>query len=104
MVSQADNDILTRTSPGTAIGQVMRRYCMPALLTAELPETDRPPVRVRLLGESLVAFRDTSGRIGLLEDACPTGKRPHSWAAMKKTVCVACSMVGNSIGMGVVWI
>lgn len=71
MVSQADNDILTRTGPGTAMGQVMRRYWMPALLTAELPDTDCPPVRVCLLGESLVAFRDTSGQIGLLEDACP---------------------------------
>ena len=71
MVSHADNDILARTGPGTAMGQVMRRYWMPALLTAELPDTDCPPVRVRLLGESLVAFRDTSGQIGLLEDACP---------------------------------
>jgi phenylpropionate dioxygenase-like ring-hydroxylating dioxygenase large terminal subunit len=71
MVSQADNDILTRIGPGTAMGQVMRRYRMPALLTAELPDTDCPPVRVRLLGESLVAFRDTFGQIGLLEDACP---------------------------------
>ena len=71
MVSEADNDILIRTGPGTAMGQVMRRYWMPALLTAELPDTDCPPVRVRLLGESLVAFRDTSGQIGLLEDACP---------------------------------
>ncbi|SVC22611.1 uncharacterized protein METZ01_LOCUS275465, partial [marine metagenome] len=70
MVSQADNDILTRTSPGTAMRQVMRRYWMPALHTAELPDTDCPPVRVRLLGELLVAFRDTSGQIGLLENAC----------------------------------
>ena len=71
MVSQVDNDILTRTGPGTAMGEVMRRYWMPALLTVELPEPDCPPVRVRLLGEALVAFRDTSGQIGLLEEACP---------------------------------
>jgi len=103
MVSQADNDLLTRIGPGTPMGQVMRRYWMPALLTAELPDTDCPPVRVRLLGESLVAFRDTSGQIGL-EDACPTCKRPYSWAAMKKAVCVECFMVGNPIGTGVVWI
>ena len=64
MVSEADNNILIRTGPGTAMGQVMRRYWMPALLTAELPDTDCPPVKMRLLGESLVAFRNTSGQIG----------------------------------------
>ena len=49
----------------------MRRYWIPALLAWELPEPDGPPVRVRLLGEELVAFRDTEGRIGLLDEYCP---------------------------------
>ena len=71
MVSYADNDVLTRTDAGTPMGETMRRYWMPALLSAEIPDPDCPPVRVRLLGESLVAFRDTQGRIGLMEEFCP---------------------------------
>ena len=71
MLSHADNETLTRTNRGTPMGEVMRRYWIPALLSKELPEPDCPPVRVRLLGEDLVAFRDTQGRIGLLDEFCP---------------------------------
>jgi len=53
------------------MGDTMRRYWIPALLAWELPEPDCPPVRVKLLGEDLVAFRDTEGRIGLLDEFCP---------------------------------
>src|SRR5919201_2106662 len=70
MLSREENELLTRTGPGTAMGDVMRRYWIPALLVREIAEPDGPPVRVRLLGERLVAFRDTQGRIGLLEEAC----------------------------------
>ena len=48
----------------------MRRYWIPALLSEEIPEPDSPPVRVRLLGEDLVAFRDSQGRVGLLDEHC----------------------------------
>ena len=71
MLSHADNETLTRTNRGTPMGQLMRCYWMPALLSSELPEPDCPPVRVRLLGEDLVAFRDTRGRVGLLDEYCP---------------------------------
>jgi phenylpropionate dioxygenase-like ring-hydroxylating dioxygenase large terminal subunit len=50
---------------------VMRRYWLPACLTDELPKPDCPPVRVKLLGEELVAFRNSDGKIGLLEEYCP---------------------------------
>ena len=53
------------------MGETMRRYWIPALLAWELPEPDCPPVRVKLLGEDLVAFRDTRGRVGLLDEHCP---------------------------------
>ena len=52
------------------MGKVMRRYWIPAALLSELPEPDCPPVRVKLLGEKLVAFRDTQGRIGILDEFC----------------------------------
>jgi phthalate 4,5-dioxygenase oxygenase subunit len=66
-----DNEILTRVGPGTLMGELLRRYWTPACLTAEIPEPGGPPARVRLLGENLVAFRDTRGRVGLVQGNCP---------------------------------
>ena len=66
-----DNVTLTRTGSDTPMGHLFRRFWMPALLSAELPAPDAPPVRVRLLGEDLVAFRDSAGRVGLLDAFCP---------------------------------
>jgi phthalate 4,5-dioxygenase oxygenase subunit len=66
-----ENEILTRVGPGTLMGELLRRYWTPACLTAEIPEPGSPPVRVRLLGENLVAFRDTRGRVGLVQENCP---------------------------------
>ena len=71
MLTQEQNKLLTRVGPGTPMGEVMRRYWIPALLDWELPEPDCPPVRLRLLGEDMVAFRDTSGRLGVLDEYCP---------------------------------
>src|SRR5262250_3138934 len=71
MLSRDENDRVSRVGPGTPMGETMRRYWLPALLAWELPEPDCPPVRVKLLGEELVAFRDTQGRIGILDERCP---------------------------------
>jgi phthalate 4,5-dioxygenase oxygenase subunit len=71
MLSREDNETVTRVGPGTPMGRTMRMYWVPALLSSEIGEPDCPPVRVRLLGEDLVAFRDTNGRIGLLDEFCP---------------------------------
>ncbi|HXJ82947.1 MAG TPA: Rieske 2Fe-2S domain-containing protein [Candidatus Methylomirabilis sp.] len=71
MLVREDNERVTRVDRGTPMGETMRRYWIPALLAWELPEPDCPPVRVKLLGEELVAFRDTRGRIGLLDEHCP---------------------------------
>ncbi len=70
MLSREENEILTRVGPGTPMGELMRRYWMPALLAEEIAAPDCPPVRVRLLGENLIAFRDTRRRIGLLAENC----------------------------------
>ena len=70
MTSQSENELLTRVGPGTPMGQMFRRYWMPALLAEELPENDCPPVRVKLLSERLLAFRDSQGRYGLLDEFC----------------------------------
>jgi phthalate 4,5-dioxygenase oxygenase subunit len=71
MLSPANNETLCRVGPGTPMGELMRRFWIPAALSEELSVRDGPPVRVLLLGERLVAFRDTLGRIGLLQEACP---------------------------------
>ncbi len=71
MLPREENELITRVGPGTPMGNTMRRYWMPALLSSEIPEPDCAPVRVRLLGEDLVAFRDSEGRIGLLDEYCP---------------------------------
>ena len=70
MLTREENELVTRTGPGTPMGEVMRRYWMPAALSSELPGADCPPVRVRLLGERLVAFRDSSGNTGLIDEFC----------------------------------
>ena len=70
MTSAQENETLTRTAPGTAMGTLFRRYWLPALLATEIPRPDSPPVRVRLLSERLVAFRDSQGRIGLMDEFC----------------------------------
>ena len=70
MLRPDQNDFITRTGPGTAMGQLFRSYWTPALLADELPENDCPPVRVKLLSERLVAFRDSEGRYGLIDEFC----------------------------------
>ncbi|MEB8338321.1 Rieske 2Fe-2S domain-containing protein [Streptomyces endophyticus] len=70
MLTREQNERLVRTDRGTEMGTLLRRYWIPALLAEELPEADCPPVRVTLLGEKLIAFRDTEGRIGLLDEMC----------------------------------
>ena len=70
MLTKEQNDLLTQTGPGTPMGELFRRYWIPALLAQEIPEPDCPPVRVKLLGEQLIAFRDSQGRIGLLDEFC----------------------------------
>jgi phthalate 4,5-dioxygenase oxygenase subunit len=63
-------DLLVHTGPGTAMGDLFRRYWTPVLLGSELPSDGCPPVRVKLLSESLIAFRDGSGQVGLIDEFC----------------------------------
>ncbi|MET0911574.1 MAG: Rieske 2Fe-2S domain-containing protein [Ilumatobacteraceae bacterium] len=70
MLSAEDDELLTRTGAGTPMGELFRRFWMPVLLSRELAEPDGPPVRVRVMGEDLVAFRDTSGTVGLVDARC----------------------------------
>ena len=70
MLSPQDNETLVRVGPGTPMGRFMRLYWVPFLRASDV-DVDGQPHRVRLFGEDLVAFRDTSGRVGLVDHACP---------------------------------
>jgi phenylpropionate dioxygenase-like ring-hydroxylating dioxygenase large terminal subunit len=76
MLSPAENERLTRVGPGTPMGRLFRRYWLPTLLAEELPDRDGAPVRVRLLGEDLVAFRDSDGVAALVGAFCPHRRAP----------------------------
>src|SRR5215472_806343 len=71
MLSREDNELVCRVGPGTPMGQFMREYWLPAFAPSELPEPDSAPMRMRLLGENLIAFRTTSGKFGIVANACP---------------------------------
>jgi len=70
MLTKEENELLCRVGPGTPMGEVFRRYWMPFIRSVDLPEPDSAPKRVRLLGEDLVAFRDTNGHVGLIAEKC----------------------------------
>ena len=70
MLTAQENELLTRTDRGTVAGECFRRFWTPALMSEEIPEPDCPPVRVRLMGEDLIAFRDSSGRPRLVGAYC----------------------------------
>src|SRR6202035_1960833 len=71
MLSHTENELLSRVGAGTPMGELMRQYWLPSLLSSELPGPDSDPRRIMLLGEKLIAFRDTHGQVGLLENHCP---------------------------------
>ncbi len=76
MTTVEENERFVRVGRGQPAGEMLRRYWLPALLSAEIAERDGAPVRVRLLAEDLIAFRDTNGRVGLVEAYCPHRRAP----------------------------
>ena len=75
MLSITENGKLTQTGPGTPMGDYIRRFWLPFRLSTDVPEADGEQVRVRLMGEDLIAFRNTDGEVGLVQRNCP-----HRWA------------------------
>jgi phthalate 4,5-dioxygenase oxygenase subunit len=103
VLKEADNERISCVGPGTPMGELQRRYWIPCALSSDLPEADGAPVRVRLLGEDLVAFRDSDGAIGLVDAFCPHRRAPmffgrneecglrcvyHGWKFDKHGTCV----------------
>src|SRR5215203_6850857 len=71
MLNREENELLTRVGPGTPMGELMRQYWQPVLFSSEIPDIDGAPLRVRHLAENLLAFRDSTGAIGLVDNHCP---------------------------------
>src|SRR5262245_7055892 len=70
MVSLAENMRLCQVGKGTPMGEVMRRYWLPFALSSDIPEPDSKPYRVRMFGEDLLAFRNSDGVVGLIDEFC----------------------------------
>ena len=70
MTTREQNNFLAQTGPGTPMGDLVRRYWIPALLASEIAEPDCPPMHLKLLGERLIAFRDSQGRVGVMDEFC----------------------------------
>ena len=71
MLTKEENDLMCRVEGDAPMGRIMRRHWLPACLIEEVPEPDGDPLKIRLLGEDLVVFRDTEGRVGVLDEMCP---------------------------------
>ena len=80
MLSVEDNELITNTDRGTPMGELFRRFWIPALLSEELPGADCNPVRVKIMGEDLVAFRDSNGKPGVIDAYCPHRGAPMFFA------------------------
>jgi phenylpropionate dioxygenase-like ring-hydroxylating dioxygenase large terminal subunit len=93
MLRAEQNELVTRTDPGTPMGELFRRYWIPALLAEELPENDGPPVRVKLLSEPLIAFRDSEGKLGLIDEFC-AHRRVSLWFGRNEDCGLRCPYHG----------
>ncbi len=71
MLTREENDLLCRVEGDAPMGQLMRRHWIPVCMSEEVAEPDGKPVRLRILGTELVAFRDSNGKLGVLDGHCP---------------------------------
>src|SRR5918999_1092218 len=71
MLTREQNELLCRVEGTAPMGSLMRQHWLPVCMAEEVAERDGAPVRARLLGEDLVVFRDTNGRVGVLAEHCP---------------------------------
>src|SRR5688572_30474618 len=71
MTTREQNELLCRVEGAAPMGQLMRQHWLPMCMSEEVAERDGAPVRARLLGEDMVAFRDSNGRLGVLDEFCP---------------------------------
>ena len=93
MLTKEQNELVCQTGPGTPMGNLFRSYWLPALLAEELPENDCAPVRVKILSERLIAFRDSEGKLGLIDEFCPH-RGPSLWFGRNEECGLRCPYHG----------
>jgi hypothetical protein len=93
MLRAEDNKFLTESGAGTGMGELLRRFWLPVLLSEELPEADGPPKKIVVMGEELLAFRDSRGVISIVRTAAPIS----GLAATRNAVSAASITAGSSI-------
>ncbi|HEV7664716.1 MAG TPA: Rieske 2Fe-2S domain-containing protein, partial [Chloroflexota bacterium] len=76
MLTDERNAFMTKVGSGEPMGELFRRFWLPLTLSEQLPEPDGEPIRLRLLGENLVAFRDSNGQVGVVDSYCPHRRAP----------------------------
>ncbi len=76
MLTRERNTFMTQVGPDTPMGKLFRQFWLPLSLPEQLPQPDGDPVRLRLLGEDMIAFRDTNGQVGVLDAYCPHRRAP----------------------------
>ena len=76
MLTKEENDLLTQTDPGTPMGNLLRRFWLPVMLSEELVSPGCPPIRLRVMGEDLIAYKDEHGEVGIFEAYCPHRRSP----------------------------
>ena len=96
MLSAEDNDLLARTGPGTPMGDFFRRFWLPIALSQELSKPDGPPIRVKIMDEDRVAFRDTEGRVGSSIHAARIAAPTSSSVATRSAGCAAPTTAGST--------
>jgi phthalate 4,5-dioxygenase len=69
-VDKEQAECLVRTGADTPMGRLLRRYWVPVMQSSEIAEPDGPQVRVKIMGERLLAFRDSGGKPGLIDEFC----------------------------------
>ena len=88
MLTREENELLCRVEGNAPMGQIMRRHWIAACLSEEVAEPDGAPVRVKLLGESLVVFRDSKGRLGVLNEFCAHRRASNAFVSPGDGPCV----------------
>jgi hypothetical protein len=103
MLSHEDNKFVSQVGPGTPMGNLFRLFWLPALMPDKLSEPDGPPVRLRILGEDLVAFRDSTGKSASFRSTVPIGAPRSSSDATRKKDCDASITAGSSMPRAHAW-
>ena len=95
MLRAADNKFLTESGAGTGMGELLRRFWLPVLLSEELAEADGPPKKIIVMGEELLAFRDSRGVVGVIDQYCPH-RGANLWLGRNGNAASAASITAGS--------